>query len=182
MNPQQVRKTSKFLSLVLRHKPETIGLRLDPHGWVNTQDLLDKMKTKQFQLSLSDLIEIVEKNDKKRFVLSEDQSKIRANQGHSIKIDLQLPEQVPPNYLFHGTAERNLDSILQSGLEKRKRHHVHLSQDQKTAYAVGKRYGKPVILVIDSQAMYQDGCTFYLSENQVWLTDEVAPKYITIDQ
>ena len=171
-------KTSKFLSLVLRHKPDTIGLTLDENGWADTKELLDKINNNDFKLTLDELKSVVENNDKKRFLFSPDFSKIRANQGHSIKVDLELTEKIPPENLFHGTAEKNLQSIKGKGLIKGQRHHVHLSADKETAYKVGQRYGNPIILIIKANQMQEQGLKFYQSENGVWLTDTVSPHFI----
>jgi putative RNA 2'-phosphotransferase len=180
MNEQQKKKISKFLSLVLRHKPEIINLNLDENGWTNVDELLTKSKRDSHQgLTFEQLEEIVETNDKKRFIFNEDKTKIRANQGHSIDIDLALKPQQPPEFLYHGTAERNVDSILEKGIEKRNRQHVHLSLDKETATKVGMRHGKPIILTIKTAEMSEDGVLFYLSENNVWLTDFVDAKYIS---
>lgn len=171
---------SKFLSLILRHKPETIGLTLDDNGWADIGELIEKLKKHEATFDFERLETIVENSDKKRFAFSADYSKIRANQGHSINVDLNLKEGFPPDILYHGTAVRNLESIKADGLLKKDRHHVHLSKDKETAKNVGARYGKPIILVIDSKQMIEDGIIFYLSENDVWLTDFVAAKYIDI--
>lgn len=169
---------SKFLSLLLRHKPEVLGLKLDDNGWTDTHELLEKINTNKFPLTLGQLKQVVENNDKKRFAFSNDFSRIRANQGHSVTVDLDLPEQVPPATLYHGTAKKNLDSIQENGLVKGERHHVHLSIDKQTALKVGQRYGKPVILTIRAEDMYKNGFKFYLSENGVWLTEHVPAIYI----
>jgi putative RNA 2'-phosphotransferase len=171
---------SKFLSLVLRHQPELIGLTLDENGWVSVEELLKQIQTKGYHLSSRQLKELVDTNDKKRFVFSEDGQWIRAAQGHSITVDLQLTPATPPTQLFHGTAERNVTIIQKEGLKKGKRHHVHLSADVETARAVGTRYGKPVVFVVDAAAMQQEGFVFYLSENGVWLTDAVPARYLAL--
>jgi putative RNA 2'-phosphotransferase len=171
-------KTSKFLSLVLRHKPATICLTLDENGWADTKELLAKINDNDFNLTFDELKTVVENSDKKRFLFSADFSKIRANQGHSIKVDLELTEKVPPEILFHGTADKNLKSIKEKGLIKGQRHHVHLSANNETAYKVGQRYGKPIILTIKSSLMHDQGIKFYQSENGVWLTDIVLPNFI----
>ncbi|SRR5690606_12915858 len=173
MNSQEKNKTSKFLSLVLRHKPEEIGLTLDSDGWAEVNELLQKT-----DIRFEDLNEIVSTNDKKRFAFSDDFKKIRANQGHSIDIDLNLVPTTPPKILFHGTAEKNIASILEKGLLKQDRNYVHLSADIDTAKKVGMRYGKPVILKISALKMHQNGYKFYLSKNGVWLTDFVPSEYI----
>jgi putative RNA 2'-phosphotransferase len=171
---------SKFLSLVLRHKPEEIGLYLDNNGWACIEELIDKAKVKGISMSQEELLEIVEQNDKKRFSVSSDGKRIRANQGHSIAIELNLEETIPPDILYHGTASRFLDSILKDGLVKGGRQHVHFSLSIDTAISVGQRHGKPVVLKIDSKKMHDNGAKFYRSENSVWLTDYVGPEYIEV--
>ncbi|WP_415324692.1 RNA 2'-phosphotransferase [Chryseobacterium sp. MMS23-Vi53] len=179
MNEQRKKKISKFISLVLRHKPEIINLNLDENGWTSVDELITKSKRDSYEgFTFEELEEMVETNDKKRFIFNEDKTRIRANQGHSIDIDLALKPQQPPEFLYHGTAERNRDSILEKGIEKRNRQHVHLSQDKETATKVGMRHGKPLILIIKTKEMFNDGIEFYLSENNVWLTDFVDTKYI----
>ncbi len=172
---QEIR-ISKFLSLVLRHKPETIGLRLDASGWTQTNELLEKLNSNDFEISIEDLKQVVANNDKKRFQFSKDYSKIRASQGHSLKVDLALEEKTPPDLLYHGTAEKNLASIKKQGLLKGQRHHVHLSSDAATARRVGMRYGKPVVLKVDSKRMIEEGVRFYQSANGVWLAEHVPPE------
>ena len=174
----QYKRISKFLSLILRHKPETIDLKLDENGWASVEELLEKVNRDHFVLLLDDLKAVVEQNDKKRFSFSPDFSQIRVNQGHSIRVDLKLEQQSPPDLLFHGTATRNLDSIKEKGLLKGQRNHVHLSADQATARNVGIRYGKPMVLHIDTGKMHHDGHSFYLSDNGVWLVDHVPSDYI----
>lgn len=171
---------SKFMSLVLRHQPEIIDLKLNANGWANLEELIQKMNQKGKKVNLEIIQEVVASNDKKRFIISEDGLKIRANQGHSISIDLDLKPTDPPSILYHGTATRFLKSILETGLEKRNRQHVHLSKDLATATQVGKRHGKLVILKVLSKEMQTDGFTFYQSENAVWLTDHVPTKYIEV--
>lgn len=178
MNEQHKKKTSKFLSYVLRHHPELINLNLDENGWANVDELIAKSTNDSQGFTFEELDEIVETNDKKRFIFNEDKTRIRANQGHSIDINLALISQQPPEFLYHGTAQSNIDSILEKGIEKRSRQHVHLSQDKETANKVGMRHGKPIILTINTQKMSEDGFEFYLSENNVWLTDLVDAKYI----
>jgi len=174
-----MKRVSKLLSLILRHRPEVINLTLDEQGWASVKELIDGLKKhKQMNLSLSQLQKVVETNDKQRFSFSEDLQKIRANQGHSLKLDLDYPTKIPPTILYHGTAQRNIESILKTGLDKRNRHHVHLSDNPETATQVGKRYGKPILLKIDTAQMHKDGITFMLSANGVWLVEKVLPKYI----
>ena len=171
-------KISKFLSLILRHKPETIGLTLDSQGWAEVDILIDLACQSGRYLNRSTLEYVVANNDKKRFSFNKDKSKIRANQGHSVAVDLALVPQQPPKYLFHGTATRFIDSILRQGLLKQNRHHVHLSATRQTAIAVGKRHGKPVVLKIQARKMHDEGFKFFLSKNNVWLSDRVPPEYI----
>lgn len=180
MNEKHNKKISKFLSLVLRHQPEIISLNLDENGWADVKELQEKCAKQNQDFTLKELDEIVETNDKKRFIFNEDKTKIRANQGHSIAIDLALKPQQPPEFLYHGTAENNVKSILEKGIEKRNRQHVHLSSDKDTATKVGMRHGRPVILTIQTGKMSEDGIIFYLSENNVWLTHFIDPKYILI--
>lgn len=169
---------SKFLSRYLRHEPEALGLTLAPGGWVFVADLLAEAAEIGFPISRDELDRVVAENDKQRFSLDETGQKIRANQGHSTEVDLQLKEVAPPERLFHGTVSRFLDSIFAEGLKKMNRHDVHLSKDIQTAANVGGRRGKPVILAIDSARMAADGYKFRLSANGVWLTDHVPPEYI----
>jgi putative RNA 2'-phosphotransferase len=171
-------RLSKFLSLVLRHKPEEIGLTLDNGGWASVSDLLRACDAHGFSISLEELKAVVANNDKKRFSFSEDATLIRANQGHSIDIELGYRPTEPPATLYHGTAERFLNSIMERGLNKGKRRHVHLSKDVATALKVGQRHGKPAALRISSGQMHQEGHEFYLSENGIWLTDHVPPRFI----
>jgi len=172
-------KRSKFLSLVLRHKPEKINITLDKNGWVPVLSLLSALDIYGgMTLTLEELKEIVETNDKKRFAFSADGAMIRANQGHSVEVDLDWPEQTPDAFLYHGTVQKYLDDIKAEGLKKMNRHHVHLSNDISTAINVGARRGQPVILVIDAKSMCRNGHKFYLSDNGVWLTDRVPSKYI----
>lgn len=169
---------SKFLSQVLRHRPGRIGVTLDKNGWTDVSELIEKTNASGRDLDLDTLKIIVETDNKKRFAFNETFDKIRANQGHSVKVDLDYAAQMPPFILYHGTTVEAAKLILKSGLNKRKRHHVHLSQDIKTATAVGKRHGEPFIFEVAAKAMYNDKFEFFLSENNVWLTDNVPPKYL----
>lgn len=175
---KKLTQLSKFISLVLRHKPEEIGLKLDENGWADTAELIRRMNEKGGALTLQLLEQIVETNDKKRFAFNADQSKIRASQGHSVNVELGLEPVTPPAFLYHGTADKNLASILANGLVSQQRQHVHLSATPETARQVGTRHGKPVVLTIDTTAMFRDGYIFYLSDNNVWLTNSVPRQYI----
>jgi len=171
-----IRKTSKFLSLVLRHNPAKIGLTLDSEGWADVNELLNKMGIEYKMLN-----NVVETDNKKRYSFNGDKTKIRANQGHSIKVNLGLDSITPPDVLFHGTATRFLNSIYDKGICKMKRHHVHLSANKETAVNVGKRHdrhGNAIVLEIDAKQMHKDGHKFYRSNNGVWLTDVVDSMYI----
>ncbi|HEY1123189.1 MAG TPA: RNA 2'-phosphotransferase [Haloferula sp.] len=172
------KRISKFLSLVLRHEPGKIGIALDENGWTDTQELLRAAARHQVRFDQAKLLEIVHTCDKQRFALSEDGTRIRANQGHSVTVDLALAPKQPPESLYHGTVEKFLSSIRSTGLQKGERHHVHLSPDLKTATKVGERRGKPVILTIRAAAMANAGHPFFISDNGVWLTDAVPPEFI----
>ena len=169
---------SKFLSYVLRHQPESIGLQLDAAGWARADDLIAAARQTGKALDDELLRQIVERGDKRRFALSADGRRIRANYGHSIPIDLGLEPVEPPDLLYHGTATRFLDSIRTEGLQAGGRNFVHLSPDERTAVQVGARHGKPVVLVVDARRMHQDGHAFYLSEGGIWLTQRVPAEYI----
>ncbi len=170
-------QTSKALSYVLRHRPERIGLTLDENGWASVDEILQKLEPK---IDREMLEKVVAENDKKRFSFSPDGTKIRANQGHSIDVDLKMKPLAPPPVLFHGTASQFLPSIKKQGILKRKRHHVHLSADEMTASIVGKRHGHPVVLRIDSAKMAAEGIVFFQSDNGVWLTDFVEPRFYEV--
>jgi putative RNA 2'-phosphotransferase len=171
-------KTSKFLSYVLRHRPDEIGLMLDENGWADVAELIERARSASVELTESTIRQIVASNDKQRFALSEDGKRIRANQGHSVDVDLALKPQQPPEILYHGTASRFLDSIRRDGLKAMSRQHVHLSPDEATAIKVGQRHGKPVVLRIRAREMAKSGAVFYLSDNGVWLTERVGTESI----
>ena len=172
-----VRAVSKYMSLILRHKPETIGISLDEHGWSNVEDLITGIaKDNEFNMEI--LEEIVRRDEKQRYSFNEDKTLIRANQGHSIPVDVELEEWVPPEILWHGTGEKYVESIDREGLISKSRLYVHLSKDEDTAIKVGSRHGKPVIYNVKAKQMYDDGYKFYLSVNGVWLTKEVPVKYL----
>lgn len=178
MDSKQIVRTSKFLSLVLRHRPDKIGIELDDAGWVNVDKLLQAIAGSGKPLSREQLDQIVRENDKQRFAFSEDGLRIRANQGHSIDIELDHQPAVPPEILLHGTPEKFVEPIRASGLMKMSRHHVHLHEDMEVADAVGRRRGKPVILTIRSGQMHADGHEFWVTPNKVWLVDAVPAMYI----
>lgn len=172
------KNVSRMLSKYLRHCPQDIGLTLMEGGWVYVSDLIEACKKHGFPFTKETLQLIVENNDKKRFSFDSTGDKIRANQGHSVDVDLQLEEKVPPVILYHGTAKSSVPSILKDGLKKCNRHHVHLSSNRETAMKVGSRHGSPICLEINSGQMYNENYKFYQSENGVWLTDHVPVKYI----
>lgn len=173
-----INKLSRTLSLVLRHDPASIGLSLDREGWASVDELLACLNQRGRTIDRAALAQVVRENNKQRFRFSEDGLRIRANQGHSIEIDLKLKAQAPPDILYHGTASRFMPSIEREGLKKMTRQHVHLSADLRTAHSVGKRHGKPVVLEISADSMAGHGFVFYLSENGVWLTNEVPVDYL----
>ena len=171
---------SKFLSLILRHKPETVGIKLDGNGWADVEELLEKINASGWAVTFAELEKVVRENDKQRFSFNEDKTKIRANQGHSVKVDVELEEKIPPEFLYHGTIERNAKSIAAQGLVKGSRLYVHLSADVETARKVAtRRRGNPIIYKISAQKMHDDGYKFFQSKNGVWLTDTVPPKYLS---
>jgi putative RNA 2'-phosphotransferase len=172
-------KLSKYLSYHLRHAPQELGLTLEPGGWVQVSDLLTAASKDKYTITRSELETIVATSDKKRFAFDPTGEKIRANQGHSVEVDLKLEPMGPPAVLYHGTPEQFVGGILAEGLQKMSRHHVHLSADLQTARKVGQRRGKAVILQVDAAAMDAAGVLFYRSENGVWLTDYVDPQYLS---
>jgi putative RNA 2'-phosphotransferase len=180
MTPREIIKTSKFLSLILRHEPERVGLTLGEAGWIGVEELLQAVKRHGVALSLDQLKHIVATSDKKRFAFSEDGLRIRASQGHSVEVDLQYAPQTPPEILYHGTAERFLESILREGLKKMERHDVHLSAETRVTLQVGSRHGKPVLLTIRAGEMHRAGFVFRCSANGVWLVDHVPPQHIAL--
>lgn len=178
INEKQLTKLSKFMSLVLRHAPETIGLTLDDNGWASVPALIDKMKQHGRHIDREMLEHIVATNNKKRFAFNHDGERIRASQGHSISVDLGYTAQQPPEKLYHGTSQKSTEMIFRTGIQKMKRHHVHLSADKMTAKTVGARHGKPVILTIDSQAMADENYTFFRTDNGVWLVEAIPVRFI----
>jgi len=169
---------SKFLSFVLRHKPDEIGLTLSPEGWANIDELVEKANMAGTNFARADLLDIVARSDKKRFSLSAGGLSIRAAQGHSVPVDLGLPSQEPPSILYHGTATRFVEAILSEGLKPQARQQVHLSSDEATAQRVGQRHGKPHIFKVDAGGMHVKGFQFFRADNGVWLTNHVPPEFL----
>lgn len=178
MDQTRLVKISKFLSKYLRHEPERLGLTLLPGGWVPIDVLLAASAARSFPISRAELDEVVATNDKQRFGFDPSGDLIRAHQGHSVPVDLQLDPAIPPPTLYHGTIARSLDSIMREGLRPMRRQHVHLSPDIATARRVGARRGDPIVLVIDAAGLHAAGTTFYRSTNGVWLVDQVPPAYL----
>ena len=178
MSDKETVKTSKFLSLILRHEPERVGLKLGEAGWVGVEELLQAVNRNGVSLTLEQLKHVVATSDKKRFAFSEDGRRIRASQGHSVEIDLQYPPRTPPELLYHGTATRFLDGIRKNGLQRMERHDVHLSAETKVTLQVGGRHGKPVLLIIRAGDMHRAGHAFRCSANGVWLVNHVPPEFI----
>lgn len=178
-----LKKTSVFISLILRHKPEVIGISLDRHGWASVSELIEGInKTGKYSIDMSMLEEIVRTDNKQRYSFNANKTKIRANQGHSINVDVELKEAVPPDILYHGTGEKYVESINAEGLKPKSRLYVHLSKDIDTAVSVGKRHGKPVVYQISAGEMHRQGYMFYLSENGVWLTKIVPVNFIKVER
>ncbi len=180
MDDKRRTKISKFVSLVLRHQPETAGLALEPGGWVPVDALLTGAASAGLKFTRDELHEVVRRCDKQRFGFDDTGTKIRANQGHSAEVELQFSEAEPPAELYHGTAERNRAAIERGGLLKMARHHVHLSADTGTATAVGGRHGKPIVFAVDAAAMRAAGHAFFRSANGVWLVEHVPPQYLRV--
>jgi putative RNA 2'-phosphotransferase len=179
MNAEQRTRTSKFLSLHLRHRPDLLGIQLEPGGWVDINVLLNAAAQNAFPLSRDDLAEVVATSDKQRFSFDPSGTRIRANQGHSVAVDLQLAAQEPPAVLYHGTGVRAAHAISREGLRKMSRHHVHLSTDIATARRVGARHGTPIVYRVDAAAMHAQHHTFFCADNGVWLTEAVPPEFLT---
>lgn len=178
MDEKRLVKISKYLSKHLRHRPEDLGLALEKGGWVAVDTLLAALQQHNMPITRAELDEVVRSNNKQRFSFDETGTRIRANQGHSVPIDLELEPQVPPPQLYHGTGSGSVEQIEREGLLKMSRHHVHLSLDLVTARAVGARHGKPVVFVVDAAQMQADGFVFFCSANGVWLVDHVPPRYL----
>ena len=178
ISEKQITHISKFLSLVLRHQPETIGIELDQNGWTDVDTLLKNSNSYGIKIDKETLNHIVETNSKKRFAFNETFDRIRASQGHSVEIELGYTSQKPPEILYHGTGEKSVQSILETGLEKQSRQQVHLSADIETAIKVGQRHGKPFVFKVFAEQMINDKFEFFISDNGVWLTDNVPTKYL----
>jgi putative RNA 2'-phosphotransferase len=181
MNKNQTKRISKFLSLILRHRPETVGLVLDESGWVDVEELLSALGKHSRPLDRAKLEFVVANNDKQRFSFSPDGLRIRANQGHSLDVELGYAATTPPDVLFHGAPSQVLDSIFREGLKKMKRHHVHLHTDKSTCRAVALRRGRAVLLTVDAAQMHDQNFEFFQSQNGVWLTDHVPPEFFSIE-
>ncbi|MFI9365722.1 RNA 2'-phosphotransferase [Kitasatospora sp. NPDC053057] len=179
MDEKRLVRSSKMLSRILRHEPELVGITLDGSGWVRVEVLLDALAAKGRPLTRAELDHVVATNNKRRFGFSPDGLSIRANQGHTVAVDLGLTAAAPPHVLYHGTADRHLASIFREGLRPMTRQDVHLSADTETATRVGARHGRPVVLTVNAAAMAAAGHEFRLSENGVWLTDAVPPQYLS---
>ena len=178
MDEKRLVKISRYLSKHLRHRPERLGLRLEPGGWVGVDELLEACARQRFLIGGEELRDVVERNDKQRFAFDPSETRIRAQQGHSVPVDLGLEPLAPPPVLYHGTNEAVLPAILREGLSSMGRHHVHLSSDPKTAEKVGARRGRPVVLEVDSGRMGREGHAFYRSGNGVWLVEAVPLRYL----
>jgi putative RNA 2'-phosphotransferase len=179
--PKSVAEISRFMSLVLRHQPEAIGLTLDAQGWAGVEDLVRRSQSSDTPLTVDLVLEVVRTSEKKRFRVSDDGLRIRANQGHSVDVDLALPPTTPPEILYHGTALQFLDAIRAEGLRPGARRHVHLSAERETAERVGRRRGAPVVLIVAAGAMHRAGRRFLLAENGVWLTDSVPAEFVSAE-
>lgn len=180
ISEKETTRLSKQLSYVLRHNPGDIGITLDEQGWADVAILLNSLTANGHPITLDVLRHVVATNAKQRFSFNSDETKIRANQGHSVEVELGYTATTPPEFLYHGTVDRFAAAIMQQGLQKMNRHHVHLSADTATATTVGLRRGKPLILQVSAGKMYEAGYRFYLSDNNVWLTDEVPPAFIQL--
>jgi putative RNA 2'-phosphotransferase len=182
MDEKKKKKISKFLSLILRHEPEVVGLKLEENGWISVAKLIKACADYGKPFSLAELREVVETNDKKRFAFNDDETKIRANQGHSVEVEIEFEEKMPPEILYHGTAEKNVGVIFAEGLKKMSRQYVHLSADAETAREVGGRHGKPVIFKLKIAEMLTENFKFYVSANGVWLTESVPSRFLEISE
>ncbi len=178
MEESRLIRISKFLSKYLRHDPEALSITLEPGGWIDVATLLRAAAARGMAITRAELDEVVARNDKQRFAFDESGLRIRANQGHTVPVDLQLEPTTPPGVLYHGTSEAAAPSIRREGLRKMQRNHVHLSADVETAVRVGRRHGRPIVFLVDTAAMVRDGFVFYRAENGVWLVDNVPPRYL----
>ena len=169
---------SRFIALILRHKPEAVGITLDEQGWASVSELLSGINASGNEIDMQMLEEIVAEDEKQRYSFNADKTKIRANQGHSVNVDVELKKAEPPEILFHGTGEKFVSSIKSEGLKPKSRLYVHLSKDRGTAVKVGSRHGKPVVFEVNSGEMSRNGFEFFLSENGVWLTKIVPAEYL----
>ncbi len=181
MDTKQNKAISKYLSYILRHDPDDAAITLDKNGWTNVDILIQQVNDRFPMLNNTMLEYIVATNNKQRFAFNEDKTMIRASQGHSVEVELNYMAQEPPTVLFHGTAIENINAILQQGLKKQERHHVHLSENVTTALQVGSRHGRSTVLKIHSGKMHEQGYVFYISANNVWLTDFVPPEFMEYD-
>lgn len=179
-NQKNLTKISKYMSMILRHRPEVIGLTLDPHGWADVKALIRGIQGKYPEFNRKTLEEIVESDEKQRYSFDQNGMRIRANQGHSVHVDVDMEEMDPPEILYHGTGRKSLSSILEKGLLPGNRLFVHLSKDTETARKVGARHGDPVIFIVHAGQMAKDGYTFRLSANGVWQIPEVPVKYLEL--
>jgi len=177
---KRLNRIGRLIIYALRHKPEELNITLDDQGWVGVNTLLDALKNKDKEITREELEYLVSTSDKQRFALDKSGERIRASQGHSISVNLGYKPKAPPKYLYHGTNEESFENILETGVQKMQRHHAHLSEDLDTAVSVGKRRGRFIILRIQSGKMQEDGYAFYLSDNNVWLTDNVPTQYISV--
>lgn len=180
LNHQQMIRHIEFLCLVLRHQPESIGIKLDSNGWVIVDDLLNQSEKHGFKISKEILLYVINNNEKKRFAITHDFQRIRACQGHTISVDLGYISQPPPNILFHGTSRNSLEHIYKHGIKKGKRQFVHLSEDMRIAQNAGNKHGVPVVLVVKAAEMHRRNYHFFLSENGVWLTEHVPNRFLSV--
>ena len=178
MNEKERINLSKFLAYILRHNPSAVGISLDERGWADVDELIKGINATGRSIDRDLLEQIVREDKKGRYSFNEDKSKIRANQGHSVSVEVEMDERVPPDILYHGTAKRFLESIKEHGILRRSRNFVHLSGDIKTAFVTGSRHGEPVVLAIGTKEMAAEGYRFYLSANGVWQSSDIPWKYV----
>jgi len=180
MGPEYLKSLGKFLSLILRHKPEVAGIKLDKNGWASVDDLIEGVTDKGREIDLPILEMLVATDEKQRYSSNDDKTAIRANQGHSVKVDLELEPIKPPKILFYGTVDRYIESIMRKGLEPQSRNHIHLSETEASVFDEGERQNDSIVFKIFSGAMYRDGHHFFQSANGVWLVEKVPNKYLDI--